>query len=89
MLLHQLHAVDGHASVHRFAHVINGEQGHLHSGQVLSEINNLHPQAFSLFPIFCWIGGTKMGQKLSCYKFTLLRGLNEVAANVDTIDPAL
>ena len=25
MLLHQLHVVDGHATVHRFAHVVNGE----------------------------------------------------------------
>jgi hypothetical protein len=32
MLLHQLHTVDGHASVHRFAHVINREQRHLHRG---------------------------------------------------------
>ena len=59
MLLQQFDTRDGHATVDRFAHVVDGEQGDLHSGQVLSEINNLHPQAFSLFPIFCWFGGTK------------------------------
>ena len=30
MLLQQLHTVDGHAPVDRFAHVINSQQSHLH-----------------------------------------------------------
>jgi hypothetical protein len=30
MLFQQLHIGDGHAPVHGFAHVVNGEQGHLH-----------------------------------------------------------
>jgi hypothetical protein len=33
MLFQQLHASNGHATVDRFAHVINGEQGHLYSGE--------------------------------------------------------
>ena len=30
MLLHHAHIVDGHAAVHGLAHVVDGEQGHLH-----------------------------------------------------------
>jgi hypothetical protein len=30
MFFQQGHAVHGHAPVHGFAHVVNGEQGHLH-----------------------------------------------------------
>ena len=30
VLFQQLHIGDGHAPVHGFAHVVNGEQGHLH-----------------------------------------------------------
>ena len=33
MLFQQLHVGDRHASVHGFAHVINGEQGDLYGGQ--------------------------------------------------------
>ncbi len=33
MLFQQGHAVDGHAAVHGFAHVINREQSDLHGGQ--------------------------------------------------------
>ncbi len=33
MLFQQGHAVDGHAPVHGFAHVVDGEQRHLHGGQ--------------------------------------------------------
>ena len=33
MLFKQGHTVDGHAPVHGFAHVIDGEQRHLHGGQ--------------------------------------------------------
>ena len=33
MLFQQSHAIDGHAAVHGFAHVIDREQGHLHGGQ--------------------------------------------------------
>ncbi len=29
----QAHVGDGHAAVHGFAHVVDGEQGHLHGGQ--------------------------------------------------------
>ena len=33
MLFHHAHVVDGHAAVHGLAHVVNGEQGHLHGGE--------------------------------------------------------
>ena len=33
MLLHHAHIVDGHAAVHGLAHVVDGEQGHLHGGE--------------------------------------------------------
>jgi hypothetical protein len=33
MFLQQAHVGDGHAAVHGFAHVVDGEQGHLHGGQ--------------------------------------------------------
>ena len=33
MLLHHAHVVDGHAAVHGLAHVVDGEQGHLHGGE--------------------------------------------------------
>ena len=33
MLLHHAHVVDGHAPVHGLAHVVDGEQGHLHGGE--------------------------------------------------------
>ncbi len=33
MLFQQGHAVDGHAPVDGFAHVVDGEQRHLHGGQ--------------------------------------------------------
>ena len=33
MLFQQLHVGDGHATVHGFAHVVDGQQGDLHGGQ--------------------------------------------------------
>ena len=33
MLFHHAHVVDGHAAVHGLAHVVDGEQGHLHGGE--------------------------------------------------------
>ena len=33
MLLQQLDVVHRHAAIHRFAHVVNGEQGDLHGGE--------------------------------------------------------
>ena len=33
MLFQQLHVGDDHAAVYRFAHVVDGEQGHLHGGE--------------------------------------------------------
>ena len=33
MLFQQLHVGDDHAPVHSFAHVVDGEQGHLHGGE--------------------------------------------------------
>ena len=33
MFLHHPHVVDGHAAVHGFAHVVDGEQGYLHGGE--------------------------------------------------------
>jgi len=33
MFFQQADIGDGHAAVHGFAHVVDGEQGHLHSGQ--------------------------------------------------------
>ena len=35
MLFHHAHVVDGHAAVHGLAHVVDGEQGHLHGGEGL------------------------------------------------------
>ena len=33
MLFQQAHAVDHHAAIDRFEHVVNGQQGHAGSGQ--------------------------------------------------------
>ncbi len=33
MLFQQMHIGHRHATVHRFAHVIDGQQGHLHRGE--------------------------------------------------------
>ena len=52
MLLHQLHAVDGHATVHRFAHVINGEQGDLHCGQGFPRTD---PKTIALRELNFWL----------------------------------
>ena len=41
MLFQQRDAVHGHAPVDGFAHVVNGEQSDLHSGQGFIQINNL------------------------------------------------
>ena len=41
MLFQQGDARHGHAPVHGFAHVVNGQQGHLDSGQGVIQINNL------------------------------------------------
>jgi hypothetical protein len=41
MLFQQLHIGDGHAPVHGFAHVVNRQQGDLHGGQGVIQINNL------------------------------------------------
>ena len=45
MLFQQGHAVDGHAPVHGFAHVVDGEQGDLHRRQGVIQINNLQHTA--------------------------------------------
>ena len=41
MLFQQGDARHGHAPVDGFAHVVNGQQGHLDSGQGFNKINNL------------------------------------------------
>ncbi len=41
MLFQQGHAVDGHAAVDGFAHVVDGQQGHLHGRERVIQINNL------------------------------------------------
>ena len=33
MFFHELHVGDGHAAVHRFAHVVHGQQSHLYGGE--------------------------------------------------------
>ncbi len=45
MLFQQRDAVHGHAPVHGFAHVVDGEQGHLHGGEGVIQINNLQHTA--------------------------------------------
>jgi len=47
MFLQQAHVGDGHAAVHGFAHVLDGEQGHLHGGQGFNKINNLAHTEFN------------------------------------------
>ena len=42
LLLQQLHASHDHAAVSGFAHVVDGQQGHLHGGEGVIQINNLH-----------------------------------------------
>ncbi len=41
VLFQQLHIGDDHAAVGSLAHVVNGEQSHLHGGQEVKQINNL------------------------------------------------
>jgi hypothetical protein len=50
MLFQQLDTGHGHAPVHGFAHVIDGEQGDLHGGEGFNKINNLQHTAFDRFP---------------------------------------
>ncbi len=40
MLFQQGHAVDGHAPIDGFAHVVDGEQGDLYGGEGFNKINN-------------------------------------------------
>ena len=74
MLLHQLHMVDGHAPVHRLAHVINGQQGHLHRSQSFHFHTGLavgfngrgatHADFFKvIYTTSRWVGWTKIGQE--------------------------
>jgi hypothetical protein len=46
LLLQQLHGGHDHAAVGGFAHVVDGEQGHLHGGQGFNKINNLANSGF-------------------------------------------
>ena len=62
MLLQQLHTCDGHASVHRFAHVVDGEQGNWNSGKGVIQINNLQHTKFKRLARSCVFGWTKFGQ---------------------------
>jgi hypothetical protein len=50
MLFQQRDAVHGHAAVHGFAHVVNGQQGHLHGREGFIQINNLRSFLESLAP---------------------------------------
>jgi hypothetical protein len=60
MLLHQLHPVDSHATVHRFAHVVHGQQGHL-KNQQNQRLTKFKTQLISSFQ---GVGGTGLGQKM-------------------------
>ena len=51
MLFQQLHVGDGHATVHGFAHVVDGQQGDLHGGQGFPRTG---PKTVTLKPLnFC------------------------------------
>ena len=51
LLFQQLHIGDGHTAVGGFAHVINGEQGHLYGGEGFQQNQQLRTlQACSLDP---------------------------------------
>ena len=41
VLFQELHITNDHAAVDRLAHVVDGEQGHLHGSQGFNKINNL------------------------------------------------
>jgi len=53
VLFQQGHAVDGHAAIDGFAHVVNREQGDLHSGQYINKINDLAHSRSSLDIVIC------------------------------------
>ena len=46
VLFQQLHVGDGHAPVHGFAHVIDGQQDDLNGGERFIQINNLQHLPF-------------------------------------------
>ena len=90
MLFHQLHAVDGHAPVHRFAHVVNGEQSDLYCSQSFHFDAGLavgfhggRAADAGIFKVICatsrWVGWTKFGQEnLPKAKFTLADRLKSI-----------
>jgi hypothetical protein len=51
MLFQQRDAIDGHAPVHGFAHIVDGEQGNLHGGEGVIQINNCRHRLNAL-PLF-------------------------------------
>ncbi len=64
MLFQQRDAIHGHAPVHGFAHVVDGEQGDLHGGQGFNKINNLQHTVFNRLARSCVFGWTTFGQDL-------------------------
>ena len=58
VLLQQFHIGDGHAAIHGFAHIVNGQQGYLHRyiNQQLTE------SKLKSVPNFLRVSGTGLGQ---------------------------
>ena len=51
-----------HTPVDGLAHVVDGEQGHLHGGEGFIQINNLQHTAFNRLTQSCVFSWTKFGQ---------------------------
>ena len=76
MLLQQLHAGDGHATVYRFAHVVHSQQSHIDGGQGFQQNQQLRTlQACSLDPFSDWLVGQNW-DKTSCPELVYVTNLN-------------
>jgi hypothetical protein len=75
MLFQQRDPSHGHAPVHGFAHVVNGQQGHLHGREGFKKIKNLQHTEFNRLTLSYVLIRTNFGQKF-LPTFSVLHTLN-------------